>query len=555
MKLAVRLTFAAACTLAGSPAAAAADLIITNAKVFTADPRQPYAQAVAIQGERISFVGSAAQAKSYAAHKTRIIDAGGRLLTPGLIEAHAHVGPDAPGQQVQMPRLMWPGPSPQQVIKAVRAAASTGRGWISGTIGPATLSEDRDWRSELDAASGGRPVRLRAWWGHGTILNTAAMKLLGIPEQAQDPVGGWYGRTPDGRLNGLVREQAEVIVDRQLTELVPVTASAAAIREAADRYAKWGVTSFHQMAHNYRLDAALAAIRAAKPQIKWTVYGWNWPRRSPRDAWAEFSRNRQLPPRVRVGGIKWVLDATPIERDAFLRADYSDRPGHRGRSNYSDEQLRQILATALSSPHQLALHIVGDAEARRFFAAMEELAPAPRWRSKRVRIEHGDGIAADLVPVAKRLGIVVVENPIHLLPDKDETGRPWLVNRLGEQRARDFQLLQSLLKGGIPLALGSDVFGEVANPFLNIMFASRYERNPSEALSREQALTAYSSGAAFAERQEQHKGRIAVGLKADLALLSQDILTVPIEALPATHSVLTIVDGTIVHQEAAIWKS
>lgn len=551
MKFPSALICAAVCTLAASPAVAAADLIIINAKVFTADAPKPYAEAVTIDGERISFVGSAAQAKKRAGRKTRIIDAGGRLLTPGLIEAHAHVAPAPVAQKVEMPALLWPGPSGQQVIDAVRAAAPTGSGWITGALGPATLSEQRDWRTELDAVSRGRPVRLRAWWGHGTILNSAAMQLLGISHSEADPIGGWYGRRPDGRLNGLVREQAELLVDRQWTEAVPVASSAVTIRETAERYTKWGVTSYHQMAHNYRLDDALAAVRAAKPQIKWTIYGWNWPQRSAADAWTEFSRTRQLPPRVRIGGIKWVLDATPVERDSFLRADYADRPGYRGRSNYSDQQLRQILQGGLSSPQQLALHMVGDAEARRVFAAMEQLAPAAEWRSKRVRIEHGDGITPDLVPAAKRLGVVVVQNPSHFVLDKDETGRPWLLNRLGERRLKEFQLLQSLLKASVPVALASDLFGDIANPFLNIMFAARHETNPQEALTREQALIAYTAGAAYAERQEGQKGRIAVGLQADLALLSQDILTVPHEALPATRSVLTIVDGTIVHQDKA----
>jgi predicted amidohydrolase YtcJ len=233
----------------------------------------------------------------------------------------------------------------------------------------------------------------------------------------------------------------------------------------------------------------------------------------------------------------------------LLEAPYADRPGQRGRSNYSDAQLRQILEMGLRRPEQLALHIVGDAEARRVFAMMETLAPASRWVAKRVRIEHGDGITPGLLPVAKRLGVVVVQNPLHVLPDKDETGRPWLLNRLGRDRIDDFQLLKSLTKAGIPLALGSDAGGEVANPFLNMMFAVRYERNPGEALTREQALAAYTSGAAYAEGQEKEKGKIAVGMTADLALLSQDVLSVPLQALPATRSVLTIVNGSIVHED------
>lgn len=542
------LMCAVLCVGMASPAIAAADLIIINAKVFTADAAKPYAQAVAVERQRITFVGTIAEAKQHIKRGTRVIDAGGRLLTPGLVEAHTHAGPEQPGQQVEMPALMWPGPSAEQAVEAVRAAAREGTGWISGTIGPATLSKERDWRSELDAVSGGRPVRLRAWWGHGTILNSAALRELGISERAADPIGGWYGRRSDGTLNGLVREQAETIVARRITERVPTKASAASLRETANQYARWGVTGVHQMAHNYRLDGAISALTAARPPIKWNVYGWGWPDRSAADAWTEFSRKRALPPNVRIAGIKWVLDSTPIERDAFLASDYADRPGHRGRSNYTDAELRQILAEGLHRPQQLALHIVGDAEARKVFATMEQIAPAARWREKRVRIEHGDGVTAALLPAAKRLGVVVVQNPLHILPDKDETGRPWLENRLGEARAKQFLLLQSLLKAGVPLSLGSDASGPAANPFLNMMFAIRYDRNPAEALTREQALTAYTAGGAFAERREGDKGQIKVGMKADLALLSQDVLTTALDALPLTRSVLTVVDGAIVHE-------
>jgi hypothetical protein len=155
----------------------------------------------------------------------------------------------------------------------------------------------------------------------------------------------------------------------------------------------------------------------------------------------------------------------------------------------------------------------------------------------------------DLLAQAKRLGVVLVENPLHLAPARDETGGEMMVTRLGEQRAREFQLLRSVIAAGVPIALGSDAGGDAASPFLNIMLAVRYDRNPAEALTREQALTAYTAGAAFAEGQERHKGTIAVGMAADVAMLSQDILTVPIEALPATRSVLTLVDGEVVHEE------
>lgn len=165
--------------------------------------------------------------------------------------------------------------------------------------------------------------------------------------------------------------------------------------------------------------------------------------------------------------------------------------------------MRQILQTVLERPEQPAFHVVGDAETDRLLAAMSALAPAATWKAKRVRVEHGDGIRPDSVAEVARLGIVVTQNPTHLLPPPTPGVQP-LFDRLS--------MLGSLLAGGVPLALGSDGGPEEANPFLNIMLGSTYAAAPAEALSREQALLAYTAGAAFAERQERSKGRIAPGL-------------------------------------------
>jgi predicted amidohydrolase YtcJ len=185
--------------------------------------------------------------------------------------------------------------------------------------------------------------------------------------------------------------------------------------------------------------------------------------------------------------------------------------------------------------------VVGSAETDRLFATMESLAPAAAWKGKRVRVEHGDGILADTLAQAARLGVVVIQNPTHFPP----AGTP--------RRPTDPHfLLKSFVSAGVPIALGSDGGSDEANPFLNIMLASTYAASPGEALSREQALLAYTAGAAYAERQERRKGRVMAGLAADLALLSQDILTVPSQALPATRSLLTLVDGDVVFEDPAL---
>jgi predicted amidohydrolase YtcJ len=202
--------------------------------------------------------------------------------------------------------------------------------------------------------------------------------------------------------------------------------------------------------------------------------------------------------------------------------------------------LREILQTALRRPEQLALHVVGDAETDRLIDTMEALAAPSVWKNMRIRIEHGDGIRADTLAKVAGLGAVVVINPTHFPPP----GAP-------RTAADPHSMVLSLSAAGVPLAIGSDAGADEANPFFNIMLASSYAASPGEALSREQALLAYTAGGAYAERQERIKGRIMQGMAADLTILSQDILTVPLRALPSTTSVLTVVDGEIVFEALA----
>jgi predicted amidohydrolase YtcJ len=517
-------------------------VVIVHANVFTADTVHPRAEAIAIEGGRFSAVGDEAEIRTMAGPGTRVIDAGGRLVTPGLIEAHVHIGSALPSAPVPMPAMPFPGPSGEQALAAVEAAAKGPGDWVTAFIGPSVARDPRNWRTALDAVTRDRPVVLFGFWGHTTILNSAALKRLGIAEDVQDPVGGWWGRDAEGRLDGHAYETAEGIGWQRV---VAQDASMLALqfREAAQRYARWGVTSIHLMNSGKSLPLTIDTLTLAKTPQKWTIY--SWARLEPRiaDAWSAMdAAPKSLPNRVRIDGPKWILDGTGIEQNALQREAYLGRPGWHGRSNYTDEQLRQILGTALNRREQIALHVVGDAETDRLFKTMQSLATPETWKSKRVRVEHGDGIRnADSASEAARFGVVVTQNPTHLLPAPSTGGPPALFDRPS--------LLSSLLTAGVPLALGSDGGPAEANPFLNIMLATTYGALPAEALTREQALVAYTAGGAYAERQEETKGRVKVGMAADLTVMSQDVLTVPSRMLPTTKSLLTMVDGEIVFED------
>jgi predicted amidohydrolase YtcJ len=523
-------------------------LILVNARVFTADIEHPYAEAIAIEDGRFAAVGTNAQVRRLAGPATRIIDVGGRLVTPGLIEAHAHFDMPPPGRLITPPHVPYPGPGANETLASVAKAAQAGPGWISG-VTDAVFNDSRNWRHALDAVAPNNPVMLTGWSSHAMLLNSRALEALGIADGIADPIGGHWGRDASSRLNGQADEAAETMAMRRAMAADPDRSlEAKTLRQGAAAYARWGVTTVHHMADELPLASVRAALDRAHLPIKWTVYAWGLPQAAIADAWREVDADGGVwPPRTRLGGSKWVLDGSPLERGAFLLEDYADRPGWRGRSNYSEAQLREILSGALTSRHQVALHTVGDAEAEMLLHIMGDLAPASRWRSLRVRIEHGEGIFGERLTRVAALGIVIDQQPIHLAGLKVEGGQLLQDARWGA-RADHFAPLRSLLAAGIPLAFSSDSndVDETANPFLNIMIAVSYPRRPDEALTREQALMAYTAGGAYAEREETRKGRIMRGMAADLAVLSQDILAAPLDALPATTSLLTVVDGAII---------
>jgi predicted amidohydrolase YtcJ len=521
--------------LFAGPVAAAPSLVLVNGKLFDGQATNPAVTALAVEDGRISAVGSDADMRRLAGPATRVVDAGGRLVVPGLVEAHVHVGWRLPSAPLPMPGLPFPGPSAEQVLAAVGAAAASGDGWISAWIGPRIARDPRNWRAALDAVAPRRPVLLRAFWGHTTIVNSAALAALGIREDVTDPIGGWWGRDAQGRLDGRAYQAAEHLEVRA----VPPAAAwlAEEFAAASRRYARWGVTSIHLMNSSGPLDVTIDALTRARPGPRWTVYAWAAPARGIEEPWREIERVAPAAPaRVKIEGPKWVLDGTPIEQLALRREDYPGRPGWRGRSNFDDTRLREILRRALASPRQLALHVVGDAQTDRLLTLMRELAPPEVWRAKRVRLEHGDGVRPDTLAQVADFGLVVVQNPTHLpQPMPGRTAPP--------------MLLATLTRGGVTLALGSDGGEAEQNPFFNMMLACTYIGWPGEALTRGEALRAYTLGGALAERAEGDSGALRTGQVASFAVLSQDVLTVPAADLPATHSVLTLADGVVIHEE------
>jgi predicted amidohydrolase YtcJ len=521
----------------------APDTVLINGKIFTANPRQPWVEALAIRGDRIVGTADTATIRAMASQSTRQIDLGGRTVIPGINDAHVHVGPRPAAHAVSVPDE----PTAEQVAAALAGADTEAPAGmpLAVQIGGRVWDDLSVTRAWLDARVPGRAVTLSAYTGHGSILNSAALTAAGISESTPDPEGGRFGRDAAGRLNGRVEENAIILVDRRLASAVDAAARPDAYRRFSVQALQFGITSVHLMSNALPHAAAVDAIVAAATPLRWRVLRWPL-----QEAGSDIQDSKphlppQPSPRVDARGMKWMLDGTPIERLAALRQPYADRPQESGRVNYSPERIDQFVGWAYGSEDPIAVHAVGDRAIDSFLAAMERAGRPETWQAKRPRLEHGDMLMPDLIPRAKALGVVVVQNPAHLMLRED------MHARLGADRARQVQPLQSLLDAGIPLALGSD--GPL-NPFLNILFATTHAVNPGEALSREQAVTAYTYGSAFAEFAERDKGRLLAGAFADLAVLSADVFTVPPPQLPGIVSVLTLVGGRPAH-DTGLWGS
>jgi predicted amidohydrolase YtcJ len=534
------LSLLAACLLstianAQQAAESAPDLVITNAKVFTSDPANRWTEAVAIRGNRIVAVGKSADIAATAGSATKRIDAGGRVVIPGLNDAHTH--------QVPMPEHLQISSDASTSAEDLKLAIRSGSDetpetlWMFGDIGPAVLADASVNAGSLDKLAPHRRIVLEEYTGHGFIFSRAALDALRIRDDAPDPAGGWWERDANGRITGKAFEYAGWNAKTKLSETTTDDEAAEQLRGYTADALRWGITSIQNMAH-YGFSRYEKLVRHTPVPLRIRMIRFPGTDATGRDvregrSIAANDRERPLSP---VSGTKWILDGTPVEEGAALRRPYrADAPDHLGKLNFSAEEITKMLGESVASGDPLLLHVAGDRTAETVLGAMEAMKDV-NWKAQRVRFEHADGLLPDLVPRAAALGIVAVQNPAHFAIPNLYPGN-------------DYFPLASLVKAGIVVAIGSD---GATNPFLNIMLATTHPRRPSEALTREQAVEAYTRGSAYAENAETEKGTIAAGKLADLAILSQDIFRVSNGALPDTYSVLTIVDGKVVQDAGTV---
>jgi len=521
------------------------DLILLNGKIFTSNTTQPYVEALAIRGERIVAIGTAEKVRMLAGPQTKRMDLGGRVVIAGINDAHHHCGFEPAGYHLLFKSR---DPAWAEVAEEVAAAvAKTPKGTlIHGEIGPTAFEDSQANRASLDKIAPDHSVMLDTWAQHGGVLNSAALTKFGVKEDVRDPVAGHFVRDADGKLSGVVYEYAKFKINRRRSDMATEEEVLQQTREFFADAVKLGITSVQDMSLPGGTERCMMASRKAPTPIRMRVIRMAGTTVNGRDT----TEGRSLPvhpvPLITVSGTKWLLDGSPIERTAALRKPYTDLPSTSGELDFPEKEMEAMLQESLQNDDQLMVHAVGDQATELFLNAMDATGGPKAWSDRRVRIEHGDGIIPELIPRVKRMGLIVVENPTHLAL------RELFVKRFGVERADQMQPMRSLLDAGIPLALGSD---GPNNPYLNIMLATIYPGKPREAITREQAVIAYTLTAAYAEFAEKDTGSLEPGKFADLAVLSQDIFSVSPPELPKTDSVLTMVGGKIVYDAKALSTS
>jgi len=524
------------------------DTVLFNGKIFTSASTNPYVQGLAIRGERIVNTGDSAKIKALAVPRTKRIDLGGRTVIPGIDDAHQHIVVYPAGTVFL--DLKTEDPSWSQLKEAIaRAAAKAPNGtFLDAIIGPAVFHDPSVSRDALDQVAPDHPVILETLTGHAAVLNSAALAKVGVRDNQRDPLGGRYERSGDGKLTGVLREYASMQLGRTLGLMASDAEALSQLREFFALAAQFGITSVQDMSNNIEPGRAAKLFEEAPTPVRIHIIRMPMTMPAGRDTEEGLSVPRHPSALITVYGTKWMVDGVPLE-NTFAARDVPSLPTGQSpddafrhlRLTFSRKEIETMLEEALANNDPALFHIVGYPGAAAMLDAMQATGGRQVWAGKRVRFEHGDGLFSDLIPRAKEMGIVVVQNPTHF-----NVAILFGATSLQFQQA---QPLRSLLAAGIPVALGSD--GPM-NPYLNIMLACIDPSNPAEAITREQAVIAYTLTSAYAEFQEKEKGSLEPGKLADLAVLSQDIFSVPFPDLPKTESVLTLVGGKVAYDAKVV---
>ncbi len=536
-----------------------ADLLITNARIWTVNPSQPEAEALAIKGTRIVAIGKDMDLRSFIGSKTRVLDMHGRRIVPGFYDSHVHLL----GSGLRLAEV---------ALKDAGDEAEFGRRlrefdrrlprdrWLLG----GEWDHDRTFAGQLPTAElidkyvANRPVFLRRYDGHMAIVNSRVLQLAGITAGTPDPPGGVIYRKPGSREpSGLLRDNAMGLVDR----LIPPTTDTEiveAVRAALAEARQVGVTSVQDMDGSgagtrrrlCRLYQELArqGKLTLRVDLRWPLADW----RSLAALGVEANFGNDW---VRIGGVKGFVDGSLGSSTAKMFEPFLNERSSTGVYVTPLNRLREYIEGADAAGLSIAVHAIGDRANAELLDIFAEVAKKNGPRDRRFRIEHAQHLRPRDYVRFKELNVIASLQPYHAIDD----GR-WAEGRIGAERCASSYACRSLLDAGARLAFGSDWSVAPLNPLLAIDAAvnrrtldGKHPEGwfPAQKIRVAEAIEAYTLGSAYAGFQDNERGSLEVGKLADLVVLSRDILAESQrDRIGETEVLMTLVGGKIVYEKS-----
>jgi predicted amidohydrolase YtcJ len=532
----------------------AADLIITNAKIWTVDKAHPTAQAVAVLGERIIAVGSNADVESLRSPTTKVIDAGGKLLLPGFNDAHVHfVGG---GLQLDAVQLNDVASTDEFVRRIGEQARKTAKGeWIQGGDWDETkwTPPALPTKELIDPVTPDNPVFLARYDGHSALANSTALRLAGITSQTPDPPGGAIVRDAQGNPTGDLKDAAMDLVFKVIPPLSHEQ-RLRAVRRALEYAASLGVTSAQHMDPDYA-DVAAYAELLQFGELTTRIYAA--PLIDQVDDQVKIGiRHAFGGPYLRIGAVKAFADGSLGSRTAYFFEPFSDEPGNRGLLGEGMQPLslmRDRMMKADAAGLQICTHAIGDQAISTVLDLYTDVVRAHHGMERRFRIEHAQHMAAKDFARFAQLDVIASVQPYQAIDD----GR-WAEARIGHDRASRTYAFRTFVNHGVHLAFGTDWDVAPLNPILTVYAAVTRAtldgKNPNgwfpDYFFNDTATTEiYTMGSAYAEFQDKEKGSITPGKLADMVLLSNDIFSIDPAKIREVKVLKTIVGGRVVWDE------